>query len=676
MTKPLTSLDQTCINTIRTLAIDAVQKANSGHPGTPMGAATMAYALWARFLRHNPANPSWPDRDRFVLSPGHASMLLYALLYLTGYDLPLEEIERFRQWGSKTPGHPEYRLTPGVEMTTGPLGQGFAMGVGLAVAERFLAEHFNRPDYPIVDHYVYGIVSDGDLMEGVSSEAASLAGTLGLGKLVYLYDDNDISIEGSTEIAFTEQVGQRFDAYGWQVQRVDGNDIEEVAGAIERARADSVRPSLIIARTVIGYGSPHKAGTAGVHGAPLGEEEVRLTKEALDWPPDRPFYVPDEALAEFRKALERGAVWEASWRERLDGYEREFPEEARSFARAMAGELPPGWEAALPTFSSEEGAVATRVASGKVLNAVAQVLPTLVGGSADLAPSTETYLKGYGDFEFDEWCGHNMHFGVREHAMGGIVNGMALHGGLVPYGATFLVFSDYMRPAIRLAALMKAHSIFIFTHDSIGLGEDGPTHQPVEHLASLRAMPNLTVLRPADANETAACWRLALERKGPCALVLSRQGLPVLDDVDRIRAGVPRGAYILADSKSGAPDVILIATGSEVSLALEARELLTERTIQARVVSMPSWEVFEEQPNAYQEEVLPASARARVSVEAAATLGWRRYAGDGGVTIGLDHFGASAPAKVLFEQFGFTAEHVAGRAEALLREAVTTRSEV
>jgi transketolase len=666
MTKALMPLDQLCINTIRTLAIDAVQKANSGHPGTPMGAATMAYTLWTRFVHHNPTNPSWPDRDRFVLSAGHASMLLYTLLFLTGYDLPLAELQRFRQWGSRTPGHPEYGLTPGVEMTTGPLGQGFGMGIGLAIAEHFLAAHFNRPGHSIVDHYVYGIVSDGDLMEGVSSEAASLAGTLKLGKLIYLYDDNDISIEGSTDLAFTEQVGERFDAYRWHVQRVDGNDVEAVAGAIEAARDVADQPSLIIARTVIGFGSPHKAGTAGVHGAPLGEEEVRLTKDALGWPEQPPFLVPDAALAEFRKALERGRAWEQEWKDRLTSYERDHPDDGHRFAQVMSGELPPGWDAALPVFSSKDGEMATRVASGKVLNAAIQVLPTLVGGSADLAPSTETYLKGHGDLGLDEWCGHNMHFGVREHAMGTIVNGMALHGGVQPYGATFLIFSDYMRPAIRIAALMKARSIFIFTHDSIGLGQDGPTHQPVEHLMSLRAMPDLTVLRPADANETAACWRIALERNGPCALALTRQDLPVIDDVERVRAGVPRGAYVLAEADAARPDVILIATGSEVSLALKARELLAQRGVQARVVSTPSWELFEEQPQAYRDEVLPPSVTARVAIEAGATLGWCKYVGDHGDVIGLDHFGASAPADVLFDKFGLTPEHVAERAEAVL----------
>ena len=666
MTTGATDIDQRCINTLRTLAMDAVQQANSGHPGTPMGAAAMAYTLWTRFLRHNPTDPSWPDRDRFVLSPGHASLLLYSLLALSGYDLPLEELQRFRQWGSKTPGHPEHGLTPGVDLTTGPLGAGFSMGVGMAIAERFMAEHFNRPGHTIVDHCVYGIVSDGDLMEGVASEAASLAGTLRLGKLIYLYDDNEISIEGSTDIAFTEEVGRRFEAYGWHVQRIDGNDLEAVAGAIERARAQEEAPSLIVARTVIGFGSPHKEGTAEAHGAPLGEEEVRLTKQALGWPEEPPFYVPDEALAEFRKAVDRGRAWQEEWSAAFAEYEGAYPEEARLWRTVMAGELPAGWDAALPTFSSADGAIATRVASGKVLNAAIQGLPTLVGGSADLAPSTNTYLKDHGDLGFDEWSGHNMHFGVREHAMGNIVNGMALHGGVIPYGATFLVFSDYMRPAIRLAALQETHVIFIFTHDSIGLGEDGPTHQPIEHLTSLRAIPGLTVLRPADANETVACWRLALERKGPAALILSRQGLPVIDDVERTRAGVARGAYVLADADSGRPDVVLLATGSEVSLALAARDLLSERGVRARVVSMPSWELFEEQTQAYRDEVLPPSVRARLAIEAASPHGWHKYVGDRGDIVGMDRFGASAPAKVLFEQFGFTPEAVAERAAALL----------
>ncbi len=666
MTTPTTSIDELCVNTIRTLAMDTVQQAGSGHPGTPMGAAAMAYALWTRSLHHNPANPAWPDRDRFVLSPGHASTLLYSLLHLTGYDLPLDELKRFRQWGSRTPGHPEVGLTPGVELTTGPLGAGFAMGIGMAVAERFLAEHFNRPGNTIVDHRVYGIVSDGDLMEGVAAEAASLAGTLRLGKLCYLYDDNEISIEGSTDIAFTEQVGKRFEAYGWHVQRVDGNDVEAVVRAIQHSCAKEDQPSLIIARTVIAFGSPAKAGTAEAHGAPLGEEEVRQTKRALGWPEEPNFHVPGEALAEFRKALDRGRDWEQEWDAKFAQYEVEYPEEARLWRSVIAGELPEVWDSALPNFSSGDGPMATRVASGKVLNSVIEGLPTLVGGSADLAPSTNTYLKGYGDLGFDEWCGHNMHFGVREHAMGNIVNGMALHGGVIPYAATFLVFSDYMRPTLRLAALQGAHVIFIFTHDSIGLGEDGPTHQPIEQLASLRAIPGLTVLRPADANETAACWRLALERSGPSALILSRQALPVMDDVERIRSGVAHGGYVVAGLDSGTPDLLLLATGSEVPLALEARALLQERGLKASVISMPSWEVFEEQPQAYKDAVLPPAMQARLAIEAGSPFGWQKYVGDHGDIIGLDHFGASAPAQVLAEQFGFTPAAVVERASSLL----------
>ena len=660
---PNSTLDELCINTIRTLAIDSVQQANSGHPGTPMGAAAMTYALWTRFLRHNPRNPGWPDRDRFVLSPGHASMLLYALLHLSGYDVSLEDLKQFRQWGSRTPGHPEYGHTAGVELTTGPLGAGFASGVGMAIAERFLAEHFNRPDRQIVDHYVYGIVSDGDLMEGVSSEAASLAGTLGLGRLIYLYDDNDISIEGSTDLAFSEQVDARFQAYGWQCQHVeDGNDVEEVAAAIERARADDRRPSLIIVQTTIGFGSPTKGGSADVHGAPLGPDEVIATKRALGWPEEPTFLVPDEALAEFRKAVTRGAYWEGEWNDRLSAYEGDYPDDGRLWRTTIAGELPEGWDAHVPSFAPADGALATRAASGKVLNGLVEGLPMLLGGSADLAPSTNTYLVGYGDLGMDEWCSHNMHFGVREHAMGSIVNGLALHGGVIPYGATFLIFSDYMRPALRLAALQRAPSIFIFTHDSVGLGEDGPTHQPIEQLATLRAIPGFTVYRPADANETAECWRLAIERRLPCALALTRQGLPTLEPTAALRGGVRRGGYVLHDS-AGRPDVILIATGSEVALAASARELLAERGVRARVVSIPCVELFDEQQQSYRDEVLLPDISARVSIEAGSTLGWRRFVGDRGETIGIDHFGASAPAGRLFEEFGFTPEHVAERAQ-------------
>jgi transketolase len=661
------NLDELCINTIRTLAIDAVQKANSGHPGMPMGAAAMAYTLWTRYLKHNPTNPQWPNRDRFVLSAGHGSMLLYALLHLTGYDLPLEELKQFRQWGSRTPGHPEHGLTPGVESTTGPLGQGFGNGVGMAIAERFLAEHFNRPGFPIIDHYTYAIVSDGDLMEGVSSEAASLAGHLRLGKLIYLYDDNKISIEGSTELAFTEDVGRRFEAYDWHVQHVDGNDIEAVEQAIEAAQTETQHPSLIIARTHIAYGSPHKQDSAEAHGAPLGEEEVRATKEALGWPLEPPLLIPPEALAHFREAVERGHAWEAEWQRLLEAYAGQYPELAARWRMVMAGELPPDWDADIPHFQPDDGPIATRVASGKALNALVERLPTLVGGSADLAPSTSTYLRDRGDLESDCYGGHNMHFGVREHAMGAIVNGMALHGGVIPYGATFLVFSDYMRPPIRLAALTGIHVIFVFTHDSIALGEDGPTHQPVEQLAALRAIPGLTVVRPADANETAEAWRAAIQAKGPVALALTRQNLPVLDRATLApAAGLARGAYVLADSPDGRhPDVILIATGSEVALALAAREELTRQGIAARVVSMPSWELFEEQPQSYKHEVLPPDVTARLAIEASVPQGWWRYVGSGGDVLGLERFGASAPAKVVLEKLGFNVDNVVARASAL-----------
>ncbi len=661
-------LDQLCINTIRTLAMDGVQKANSGHPGLPMGTAAMAYVLWTRFLRHNPINPTWPGRDRFILSAGHGSMLLYSLLHLTGYDLPLEELQSFRQWGSLTPGHPEHGLTPGVETTTGPLGQGFANGVGMAIAEAYLAAHFNRPGHEIVDHYVYAIVSDGDLMEGVASEAASLAGHLRLGKLIYLYDDNRISIEGSTDLAFTEDRGQRFEAYGWHVQRVDGYDLAGIADAISAAQADP-RPSLIMARTHIGYGSPHKQDTASAHGAPLGEEELRLTKKNLGWPTEPPFLIPDRALTHFRQAPEKGSAWEAEWQARFEAYATEYPDLAGEWRMALAGELPAGWDVALPTFGPEDGPLATRVASGKVLNAIAPYLPTLIGGSADLAPSCKTYLNDYGDFSADNPGGRNLHFGVREHAMGGILSGMALHGGAIPFGSTFLVFSDYMRPSIRLAAMMELPVIYVFTHDSIGLGEDGPTHQPIEQLAALRAIPNLTVIRPADAGETVAAWRVALEQchAGPVALLFTRQKLPVLDRAASATAdGLARGAYVLAEAGGGRPDIILIATGSEVHVALAAQERLATQGVKARVVSMPSWELFEQQPQSYRDEVLPPEVTVRLAIEAGVPQGWHRYVGAGGEVIGIEGFGASAPYKVLLEKYGFTAENVAARALEML----------
>jgi len=657
------NLDQLCVNTIRTLAIDGVQKANSGHPGLPMGAADMAYVLWTKFLKHNPADPAWPDRDRFVLSAGHGSMLLYSLLYLTGYDLPLEQLEQFRQWGSQTPGHPEYGETPGVETTTGPLGQGFGNGVGLALAERLLAAHFNRPDFEIVDHYTYAIVSDGDLMEGVSHEAASLAGHLGLGKLVYLYDDNHITIEGDTALAFSEDIAQRFAVYDWHVQSVAGHDRAAVAEAIHQARAETSRPSMIICRTHIGYGSPHKQDSAKAHGEPLGVDEARETKAAMGWPPDAQFFVPDEALAHFRQALDQGARSQAQWAEMFARYEQAYPELAAEWQRRLAGELPPNWAQALPVFAPENGPLATRVASGQVLAAVAPALPELIGGSADLHPSTKTYLAAYPDVEKGNYGGRNLHFGIREHGMGAIVNGLALHSGIRPYASTFFVFSDYMRPTIRLAALMRLPVIYVFTHDSFLIGEDGPTHQPVEQLASLRAMPGLTLLRPADANETAAAWRVAIEhRTGPVALVLTRQKLPTLEGVDA--EGVARGGYVLADA--GEPQVLLLATGSEVELALKAGELLAQEGIAARVVSMPSWALFEAQPQAYRESVLPPEITARVAVEAGVPFGWERYVGPQGEIIGMRRFGASAPYKVLAQKFGFTAENVAARAKACL----------
>ena len=662
-----THIDELCINAVRFLAIDAVQKAKSGHPGAPMGAAPMAFTLWDRFLKHNPADTSWPDRDRFVLSAGHASMLLYSLLHLTGYDLSLDDLREFRQWGSKTPGHPEYGVTPGAEMTTGPLGQGFAHGVGMAYAERLLAEHYNRPGHAIVDHFTYGIVSDGDLMEGVSSEAASLAGTLKLGKLVYLYDDNHISIEGSTDIAFTENVAARFAAYGWHVVGpIDGMDTGALEAALIEARLDTGRPSLIVATTTIGYGSPNKANTGGVHGEPLGDDEVALTREHLGWQYE-PFVVPQEAIDHLRKALDRGAEAQRDWEARLVAYRTAFPAEARLLEADLSGELPVGWADGLDSlFAEDEKPIATRDAGNRVMNAIAARLHSLTGGSADLAPSTRTLLKGHGDVGFDTAVDHNMHFGVREHAMGSIAGGMALHGGLIPYTATFLIFSDYMRPPMRLAALMGLRVVYVFTHDSIGLGEDGPTHQPIEQLASLRSVPNLTVIRPGDPTETAAAWRAAIERTdGPSVIVLTRQSLPIID-----RAAYPpasealRGAYVLHEPK-GEPQVILIGTGSELPIALDAAGLLRERGVDARVVSMPSWELFEAQSAEYRESVLPRAVTARVSIEAGSTFGWERYVGSGGTTIGIDHFGASAPFQTIYDKLGLTAERVADEAQAL-----------
>jgi len=665
---PQEQLDQLCINTVRMLAADAVQKAKSGHPGMPMGAAAMAYVLWSRFLKHSPVNPRWPDRDRFVLSAGHGSMLLYSLLHLTGYALTLDDIQHFRQWESKTPGHPEFGVTPGVETTTGPLGQGFGNGVGMAIAERWLAAQFNRPGHTIVDHYTYAIVSDGDLMEGVSSEAASLAGHLKLGKLIYLYDDNHISIDGNTSLAFTEDVGRRFEAYGWHVQRlVDGNDLAAVEVAIRAAQTEMSRPSLIVSRTHIGFGSPNKQDSIKAHGEPLGEDEVRLTKQKLGWPLTPAFLIPEEARQEFGKAVARGKVWEMEWDQRFAAYAAAFPEEAARWEEYMSGKLPPGWDADLPTFGPGDPALATRAASGKVLSALSPKVTNLLGGSADLAPSNNTYVQGVPEFHAGSYEGRNFRFGVREHAMGSTANGMALHGGLRPYTGTFLIFSDYMRPAVRLAALTHASVIFLFTHDSIGLGEDGPTHQPIEHLAALRAIPDLSVIRPADAIETVEAWRVALTHSGPTCLVLTRQNLPVLDRARMQRdGGVARGAYVLADPPQGPPQAILIATGSEVAVAVGAQRLLAEKGVAARLVSMPSWDLFERQPQSYRDSVLPPAVTARLAIEAAVPLGWHKYVGSKGDVVGMTRFGASAPGPVNMEKFGFTVENVAARVMTLL----------
>jgi transketolase len=671
-----TDLDQLAINTLRFLSVDAVQKANSGHPGLPLDAAPMAYVLWTRFLKHNPSNPKWFDRDRFVLSAGHGSMLLYSLLYMTGYDLSLEQIKRFRQWGSITPGHPESHLTPGVETTTGPLGQGFGNGVGMAIAEAYLAARYNRPGFEIIDHHTYGIVSDGDLMEGVAAEAASLAGHLKLGKLIYLYDNNHVSLAAGTDITFTEDRAARFEAYGWHTQEIDdGNDLAAIDRALRLARHETERPSLILVRTHIGYGSPHKQDTFQAHGSPLGEKEVELTKQNLGWLVEPPFCVPGEALSHFRRALKDGQQAEEEWQARFDAYAEAYPDLAVELEQLMRGDLPSGWDTEIPQFPADPKGTKTRVASGDVLNAIAPRLPGLIGGSADLNPSTHTALKDLGDFENPEkaggdmqgsagggwsYAGRNLHFGVREHGMGAILNGMAAHGGILPFGATFLIFSDYMRPSIRLAALMGLHVVYVFTHDSIGLGEDGPTHQPVEQLAGLRAIPNLTLIRPCDANETAVAWRVAVQRRnGPVALVFTRQNVPTLDREKLASAdGLQRGAYVLVDGPDGEPDVILVASGSEVSLVLKARKMLMDRGIQVRVVSMPSWELFDAQPQAYQDSVLLPSVRARVVVEAGATQGWHRYAGDCGAVIGVEHFGASAPGETVMREYGFTPENV------------------
>jgi len=649
------------INTLRFLSADGVQQANSGHPGLPMGTAAIAFTLWTRHLRHNPRNPKWAGRDRFVLSGGHGSMLLYSLLHLAGYDVSLDDLKNFRQWGSITPGHPEYGLTPGVEMTTGPLGQGFATGVGMAIAANHMAATFNRPGYDLIDPFIYAIVTDGDLMEGVASEAASLAGHLSLGRLIYLYDDNHISIDGSTDLAFTEDRALRFEAYGWHVQKVaDGNDVEAIDAAIQAAKADP-RPSIIVCRTTIGFGAPNRQGTSKAHGEPLGDEELALAKQNLGWPTEPRFFIPEDVLEFYRQAVTRGGKAEDEWKLRFEAYCRIHPEAGKELERRLKGDLPSDWQSALPTFPADPKGMATRASSGKVLNALAAKLPELIGGSADLAPSNNTKLDGYPAFQKDSPQGRNFHFGVREHAMGAALNGMAVFGGVIPYGGTFLVFSDYNRPAIRVAALSHIPSIFVFTHDSIGLGEDGPTHQPVEHLAALRTIPNLTIIRPADANEVAAAWKVAIENKhGPTVLALTRQNVPTFGPFSELT--VERGAYILKDFGAD-PKMILMASGSEVGLIYAAAEKLAAEGIAVRVVSFPSWELFEKQDQAYRESVLPKSIQARLAVEAGVRQGWERYAS---AFICMDSFGASAPAKILFEKFGFTVENVVAKAKELL----------
>ena len=650
-------LQTRAINTLRFLSADGVQKANSGHPGLPMGGAAMAYTIWTRHLRHNPRNPKWMGRDRFILSGGHGSMLLYSLLHLTGYELSLDELKNFRQWGSLTPGHPEYGLTPGVEMTTGPLGQGFATGVGMAIAASHLAATFNQSGHEIINPFIYAIVTDGDLMEGVASESASLAGHLSLGRLIYLYDDNHISIDGSTDLAFTEDRAARFRSYGWQVLTVeDGNDVEAIDQAVKDAKSDP-RPSIIMCRTTIGFGAPNRQGTSKAHGEPLGDDELNAAKDNLGWPREPRFFIPEDVLAFYRKAVDKGRELEHDWKMRLDAYKRIYPSLGVELQRRLNGELSADWASALPKFSADAKGMATRAASGKVINALAPKLPELIGGSADLAPSNNTKIDGVPAFQKDSNAGRNFHFGVREHAMGAALNGMAVFGGVIPYGATFLVFADYVRPAVRLAALSHIPSIFIFTHDSVGLGEDGPTHQPIEQLTSLRIIPNLVVIRPADANETAQAWKVAIERRnGPTVLALTRQNLPTLES----SAQVEKGAYVLKDF--GSPEMILMASGSEVSLVLDAAQKLADEGRGVRVVSFPSWELFEKQDEAYRESVLPKNIQKRLAVEAGAGIGWERYAKS---VISIERYGASAPAKIIFEKFGFTVENVVAKAKEL-----------
>jgi transketolase len=675
------TLEEICINTLRFLSADAVQNANSGHPGLPMGAAAMAYTLWTRFLKFNPKDPNWFDRDRFVLSAGHGSMLLYSLLYLTGYDLSLDEIKRFRQWGSKTPGHPERGHTVGVEVATGPLGQGFGNAVGLAMAEAWFAARFNRPGHEIIGHFTYGICGDGDLMEGVSQEAASLAGHLELGKLIFLYDQNHISLAGATSLCFTEDVGKRFEAYGWHTQHIEnGNDVEAITGAIQEAQGVKNKPSLILVHTHIGYGAPDKQDTFEAHGNPLGEPELQAAKKNLGWPSMDKFYLPQDSVNFFRQAIGKGAKAQQDWQGRFDAYKKAFPKEAAELDQMIAGKLPSNWRADLPTWKPEDKPLATRAAGGQALNALAKHIPNILGGSADLNPSTNTALKGEGDFQPPDtkdgaqgavggvwgYAGRNMAFGVREHAMGAAVNGMAAHGGLLPFSATFLVFSDYMKPSIRLGALSRLKCYYVFTHDSVGVGEDGPTHEPVEQLAGLRAIPNLNVMRPADATETAECWAAAIQHDGPTLFALTRQHVPHLDRKNAKNIDVSKGAYILSEADGGAPEVILIGSGSEVSLCMKAQEKLKGYGVKARVVSMPGWNLFEKQDGSYRDSILPKNIKKRVTVEAGATYGWDRWATDEGIIIGIDHYGASAPGDQIMQHFGFTSEHVTSAALKLL----------
>ncbi|MBS1597743.1 MAG: transketolase [Bacteroidetes bacterium] len=663
-----TALEKLCIDTVRVLAADAVQKANSGHPGTPMALAPVGHVLWANMMRYNPLNPDWPNRDRFILSAGHACMLQYSFLHLTGYDITLNDIKKFRQLHSKTAGHPEYGLLSGIEVTTGPLGQGFANGVGMAIAQKYLAARYNQPGFNLFDYKIFAICSDGDLMEGITSEAASIAGHLQLGNIIYVYDDNHISIEGNTSLTFDEDVEKRFEAYGWHVQVLsDGNDTKAIADAIRNAKQETSRPSLIKIRTHIAYGSPNKVDTAGAHGAPLGEAEVKLVKKKFGFDPDQYFVIPDKVLNYYREAGRKGQQEENQWHELYETYKKKYPELANEYELFSSGKLPAKWKEKIPVFSGEEK-IATRKASGKVLNAIADNLPLLIGGSADLAPSTDTMQEKYESFAAENYSGRNFHFGIREHAMGAILNGMAVTKGLIPYGATFLIFSDYMRPPIRLAAIMKIRPIFIFTHDSIGLGEDGTTHQPVEQLAALRAVPNLTVIRPADANETAQAWRVALEHKdGPVALILTRQGLPVIDREKYEKANaLERGAYILSESE-GEPQVILIATGSEVHLLLKTQEKLKGESIASRVVSMPSWELFERQKEEYKEKIFPKNIRKRLAVEAGSPLGWHKYVTDDGDVLGINRFGESAPGDEVMKEFGFTVDNIVDRVRKMLK---------